>query len=131
MATAVAATMAGVGAAILLRNAYKGYVKEVTKGAVKSGATAAKRIVKAPTGPMSTYAMSELFATWPGSFNATMTTKEACLILGLEQDEISQANVEAAHKHLMIKNHPDLGGSQYIAAKLNEAKTLLIEEANQ
>ncbi|GMT28479.1 hypothetical protein PFISCL1PPCAC_19776, partial [Pristionchus fissidentatus] len=59
-----------------------------------------------------------------GGFDDKMSKREAALILGI-QPSVKAAKLKEAHKKIMIANHPDRGGSPYIAAKINEAKQVL------
>ncbi|SJL09694.1 related to mitochondrial import inner membrane translocase subunit tim-14 [Armillaria ostoyae] len=60
-----------------------------------------------------------------GGFKAKMDRKEAIAILGLKDGPLLRNRVKDAHRHIMLANHPDRGGSPYLASKINEAKDLL------
>ena len=57
--------------------------------------------------------------------HATMTPHEAREILGVG-DDASAADIDVAYRRLMLKMHPDHGGSDWVAAKLNRAREVLM-----
>ena len=82
------------------------------------------RAMKNPDNMMRTAQMGKFYK---GGFQMPMSKTEAKLILGVRESTQRQQIIEK-HRKLMFLNHPDNGGSTYLAAKINEAKELLVHK---
>lgn len=102
---------------------------------------------------MKTFPIDANSKYYKGGFEPKMSRREASLILGVSptaskvkikvrtkgesvfENSSSQFffffSFQEAHKRIMLLNHPDRGGSPYIAAKINEAKDFLESSSNK
>jgi DnaJ-domain-containing protein 1 len=60
-----------------------------------------------------------------GRPTGAMTREEAHQVLGLRPGA-SEAEIRAAHRRLMRGAHPDSGGSDWLAARVNQARDVLL-----
>ena len=72
------------------------------------------------------YQLNQSLAAGSGSggFEATMSRREAASVLGIRESSTKQ-QIKEAHRKIMMLNHPDRGGSPFIATKINEASETL------
>lgn len=63
----------------------------------------------------------------PAASEGPMSRAEAARLLGVAETA-SAEDIKAAHRRLMLKVHPDHGGSDYLAAKINQAKATLLPD---
>lgn len=106
MATAVLVGAGIAAAAVVGRAALRAY--QQTGGSIGGPA------LKGPGGKM----------FLRGGFEPKMSRREAALILGIPESA-NKDILKKAHRTIMLLNHPDRGGSPYLASKINEAKELM------
>ncbi|MEM1231651.1 MAG: hypothetical protein AAGI15_14000 [Pseudomonadota bacterium] len=61
----------------------------------------------------------------PTRSTGQMSLAQAAAVLGVASDA-GEPEIIAAHRRLMKANHPDKGGSDYLAQQVNEARALLL-----
>lgn len=66
-------------------------------------------------------------AFYKGGFAPKMNAKEALQILNLKESTLTKKKLKEVHRRIMLANHPDKGGSPYLATKINEAKDFLVK----
>jgi hypothetical protein len=62
----------------------------------------------------------------PGNASEVMDERTALGILGLEPGA-DEAAIRAAHRRLLARLHPDHGGSDWLAARINQARDYLLK----
>lgn len=97
-----------------------------TSGAGAAGSGGASASAPPPQGFFSRMFGAQALAKrfYRGGFEEKMSRREAALILGV-RESADPARIRDRHRKLLMQNHPDQGGSTFIAGKLNEAKELL------
>ncbi len=123
-------------AVILLQKANKRGMNSSSKNWFKAGGVlgAAMLIARATRTPFATvltmlpFIIPELRKMEESQTRASgsaMTREEAALILGVGVNSTAE-EIRDAHRRLIAKNHPDTGGSEYLAAKINQARDILL-----
>jgi DnaJ homolog subfamily C member 19 len=90
----------------------------------------APRVASRMQGRATTVAPPLLYQRYVHGFEKTMTEREALLVLGLDGASTtfhrpSKEKVREHYRQVMAHLHSDVGGSPYLATKVNEARDVL------
>ncbi len=99
---------------------------ELLRGVDREGAMLLNAYVVRRFGPAGQHENQQQQYQRQSSSQTSLTQTEAWQILGLEAD-VDEDTIIKAHKRLIQKLHPDRGGNDYLAAKVNAAKDLLLK----
>ena len=69
----------------------------------------------------------DINAAPPPAMPGQMSASEAREVLGVS-NEAEQDEIEKVHRRLIGQIHPDKGGSNYLAAKINQARDTLVKK---
>jgi DnaJ family protein C protein 19 len=115
------------GVALGARYALKAFAPaEPEGGAAKDGAAKDGKEAAAPVSHKAFGAEYWARRMYTGGFEGSMSRREAALILGIRESADAK-KVQERHKKMLISNHPDHGGSAFIASKINEAKDVFLK----
>lgn len=64
------------------------------------------------------------------SANESRAVRDASALLGLDANADESA-IRAAHRRIIAKTHPDAGGTQALAEKINEARDILLRHVSE
>ncbi|GAA5852538.1 hypothetical protein JCM8547_002536 [Rhodosporidiobolus lusitaniae] len=118
----MASLLAATGAAAVLGVGLRYSLRSAARNGARLGPVMAMIAGQNPTG-------KEEWAK--GGFQPKMDRAEAVSILGLRESHMTMTRLKDAHRRIMLANHPDRGGSPYIASKVNEAKDLLEKQISK
>jgi DnaJ homolog subfamily C member 19 len=112
--------------------AYKGYAASKPAPDNSENSESSKDGSKTADASPGAASSAPWYSTWfaktfyDGGFEDKMSRREAALILGVRESATLE-RIKDAHRRILLLNHPDRGGSAYMAAKINEAKDLLLK----
>lgn len=75
-------------------------------------------------------AAAQASAPPPRTISPTNQLEEARALLGLD-DNADEEAIRSAHRRLIAKNHPDVGGTEALAEKINDARRILLRHAQE